>query len=129
MCGSRRSRQLVASLGIPLVNPPAPPAPPTPTANQVCFYKDASFAGDAFCANLNQSNASLTSPWNDVISSIRVGANASVQVCGDANYGGWCQTYTDNVTLTSFRNDSISSYRVLPVAQPAPAAPRKSPLC
>jgi uncharacterized protein YraI len=111
-----------AQLGIPTVQPPqTPPATPTPTANQVCFYLDANFGGNAFCANTGQTNLNLGSPWNNAISSIRVGANASVTVCGDPNLADWCQTYTDNVNLTSFRNDAISSYRVTAAAAPAPS--------
>jgi len=107
-------------LGIPTIEPPQQPATPTPTANQACFYVDPNFAGNAFCANTGQTNLNLGPPWNNALSSIRVGANAAVTVCGDPNLAGWCQTYTDNVNLTSFRNDTISSYRVVGAGAPPP---------
>ncbi len=114
--------QLIADigglLGIPTTQPPQGPATPTPAANQVCFYVDPNFAGNAFCAAAGQSNLNLGPPWNDALSSIRVGTNATVTVCGDPNLAGWCQTYTDNVNLTSFRNDTISSYRVFAASAP-----------
>ena len=111
-----------AQLGIPTTQPPQPPANPTPTANQVCFYSDPNFGGNAFCSVTGQTNFNLGPPWNNTISSIRVGNNAAVAVCGDPNLAGWCQTYTDNVNLTSFRNDTISSYRVISANTPSPAA-------
>jgi uncharacterized protein YraI len=114
-------------LGIPAPVPPAP-APPVPGASEVCFYTDANFAGQAFCVNSGASNTNLTAQWNDTISSIRVGADASVQVCGDTGYRGWCQIYLDDVNLTGSRNDSISSYRtILPIAQPPQPAPQPIP--
>ena len=122
---SVQANQLISSvgaqLGIPTTQPPQPPGPPTPTANQVCFYVDPNFAGNAFCSSIGQASNSLVAPWNNAISSIRVGANAAVTVCGDPNLAGWCQSYTDNVNLTSFRNDAISSYRVFAVSAPQPA--------
>lgn len=121
------------ALGFPPPPPPQPPTPqvPTPGSNEVCFYVDTNFAGNAFCVNMGASNASLSSQWNNVISSIRVGNGASVQVCGDPNYAGWCQTYVDDVNLTGFRNDSISSYRTVgqtpnPNPNPNPQPPQSA---
>lgn len=118
--------QVGAQLGIPVTNQvpqppqPQPPALPTPAANEACFYTGSSFNGNAFCVSVGNADFSLTSPFNNTISSIRVGANASVQVCGDPNLSGWCQIYTDDVTLTSFRDNSISSYRTLSAGAPQP---------
>lgn len=110
------------ALGIPQTPPPPPqPQLPTPGANEVCFYSDTNFAGNAFCVNMGASNTSLSSQWNDVISSIRVGSGAQVQVCGDTNFNGWCQTYLDDVNLTGFRDNSISSYRTVSGQQPPPS--------
>lgn len=117
--------QAGAQLGIPIAQPPAPPPPPvtpTPAANEVCFYRDANFTGDAFCIETGRASFSLPGAWNDVISSIRIGANASVIVCGDPNLAGWCQTYADDVNLTSFRNNSISSYRTVAFGGAPPSA-------
>ncbi len=118
-------------LPTPTPTPPTPtptPTPPTPGANEVCFYADAGFAGNAFCVNMGASNASLTAPWNDVISSIRIGAGATVEVCGDANFGGWCRTYVDDVNLTGVRDNSTSSYRTVNIGgTPVSGAPTPTP--
>ncbi|MHA1559107.1 MAG: SH3 domain-containing protein, partial [Alphaproteobacteria bacterium] len=115
-----------AQLGIPVSEPPAPtpapPAAPTPAANEVCFYLNADFAGDAFCEPSGRSNFSIAGQWNNAISSIRIGAASSVIVCGDPNLASWCQTYEDDVSLTSFRNNSMSSYRTLATNTTPPAA-------
>ncbi len=129
---------LFGVIGDALGFPPPPPQPspqpqpqpaPAPGANEVCFYRNANFAGDAFCVNMGATNSSLSSAWNDTISSIRVGQGAEVQVCGDVNFNGWCQTYVDDVNLTGFRNDSISSYRTVGIPQqpqPQPQPPANS---
>lgn len=117
-----------ADLGIPISEPPAapptpaPPAAPTPAANEVCFYLNPDFAGDVICEPTGRSNFSIAGQWNNAISSIRIGAASSVIVCGDPNLAGWCQTYTDDVNLTSFRNNSISSYRTMAATPPPPVA-------
>ena len=108
-----------AQLGVPVVQPPPPP-PPTPGPNDVCFYQESGFAGAAFCAAIGQSDFSLASPWNDTISSIRIGANAAVTVCGDINLAGWCRIYTDDVNLTGIRNNAISSYQAFAEQPPTP---------
>ncbi|MCW5697786.1 MAG: peptidase inhibitor family I36 protein [Bauldia sp.] len=111
------------------IQPPAQPQPPPagprlPAANEVCFYDGGNFDGEATCVTMGQSNTNLAANWNDRISSIRVGANAQVQVCGDYNYGGWCETYYDDVSLRGFRNNAISSYRTTGFGQgPSPQPP------
>lgn len=88
------------------------PEPPRgPSANEVCFYSDVDYQGEVFCAALGQSDDSLSAEWNDRISSIRVGANASVDACRDANFEGGCVAYRSNAAQLGDRNDTISSYR------------------
>jgi uncharacterized protein YraI len=112
----------------PEPEPEPTPEPPTPGTDEICFYSDTNFAGDAFCINMGASNTSLTAPWNDAISSIRVGDGATVEVCGEPNYAGWCQTYVDDVNLTGIRNDSISSYRTVNIGgAPASGPPQPPP--
>lgn len=95
--------------------------PRTPADNEVCFFKEADFQGDFFCARMGQSDANLAADWNDQISSLRVGASATVQVCGEINFTGWCQTYVDDIArLGANRNDSISSYRAIDLATATP---------
>ncbi len=65
-----------------------PPQQRTPAANEVCFYRDFDYGGPVTCARMGQSDEALSSDWNDAISSIRVGANARVEVCTDFSYGG-----------------------------------------
>lgn len=106
--------------------PPQPTARPrTPAANEICFFKEPDFLGDFFCARMGQSDANLAADWNDQISSLRIGADATVQVCGDVNFAGWCQTYADDIArLGGIRNDSISSFRaVVSTTTPTPTPP------
>lgn len=84
-----------------------------PGPNEVCFFEDANFRGRSFCASMGDSDRRLGDFWNDRISSIRVGRRAAVRVCEHENFGGWCQTVSDDIRLfPGSRNDAISSYEV-----------------
>lgn len=99
----------------------------TPGANEICFYEDFGYGGNAFCVAMGQSDASLSGDWNDAISSIRVGANARVEVCQNDNYGGWCEVFENSIAqLPSTRNDAISSYRTTGFAGGGNGAPGDS---
>ena len=117
----------------PAPQPPEPPAPqpppPAPEArapggNEVCFYADFDYAGDAYCAANGTVETALGGTWNDRFSSIRLGNGvASVQVCTDNEFGGACQVFTGNAAqLPGNLNDNISSFRI-PAPAPEPAAP------
>lgn len=96
--------------------------PVEPAANEVCFFRSPDFADDFFCIRVGQSDPALAAPWNDAISSIRIGTAAMVQVCSDADYAGWCENYTADIAQLGPReNDAISAFRtVLPNAEGPP---------
>lgn len=101
-------------------NPP-PAQQRTPAANEVCFYRDFDYGGPVACARMGQSDESLASEWNDAISSIRVGANARVEVCTDFGYGGVCRTVSGDVArLPGELNDRISSFRTTQIGAGGP---------
>lgn len=86
---------------------------PTPTSGQACFYSEFNFTGQYFCLQQNQQLTYVGNNWNDLISSIRVDQGLSVQVCGDPDFGGFCEQYTANQAfLPPGRDNSVSSIRV-----------------
>lgn len=103
---------------------PVPTQPRTPGPNEVCFYRDAGFAGEALCIRMGQSDAGLASAWNDTITSLRVGQGAWVEVCANPGFTGTCRTYAENISqLPNILDDRISSYRTnLATPGPAPIA-------
>jgi hypothetical protein len=79
---------------------------------EVCFFEHVDFDGRRFCAESGRANAGLGDRWNDTVSSIKVGANARVEVCEDYDFGGECRVLRqDAADLTGGWNDRISSYR------------------
>lgn len=90
-------------------NPTPPPAPVTP---KVCFHSGNNYSGNSFCVNAGSGNSNLGGYWNDRISSVQVQSGASVQVCRNSGFGGFCQTYSSSVpVLNGFLNNQISSYQ------------------
>ncbi len=80
---------------------------------QVCFFEDYGYRGASFCARPGQNDRSLSSRWNDRISSIRIQGNATAVVCEDFNYGGRCARVNNSIrSLRGKNNDIISSYRI-----------------
>jgi len=76
----------------------------------VCFYSEANFRGDRFCADEGDSIRFL-GRWDDRISSIRNPDRYDVTVCADAGFRD-CRTYrTDARSLGGF-DDEISSIRI-----------------
>lgn len=105
-----------------------PPQPATttqanqPAAGQVCFYSGPNFGGEQLCVRVDLPLARMSPEWNDRISSLRVGANAVVEVCTDEGFAGTCRSLEDDVTqLPAVLNNAISSYRR---AQPGAAIER-----
>jgi hypothetical protein len=92
---------------------PPPPPPPPPPSGPVCFYADANYGGDSFCASADSSWVSTT--WNDRISSVTVQPGYEVDLYADINYGGGVLKLTANnanLTAASF-NDAASSFHLL----------------
>ena len=118
-----------ARLGLILIEFIRDQFPRQPRANEVCFYADYDFQGDAFCTATGSSNTALSADWNDRISSIRVGANAMVEVCENIQYQGWCEIFDADVArLSGDRNDAISSYRS-PAGHAGPPQPGAGEAC
>lgn len=95
---------------------------PTLRPNEVCLYSEANFTGLSFCVTTGVSSGAVAAGWDNRISAIRVGANASIEVCGDTFFVGWCQQYREDVAqLPEAQDNAISSYRVTRAAAVAPA--------
>ncbi|MGD9740771.1 MAG: SH3 domain-containing protein [Bauldia sp.] len=127
--GLRIFEFILGQLGVPQA-PTPPPQPPRPGANEVCFYSDPGFQGQAFCARMGQADANLAAGWNDNISSIRVGQGAWVEVCSNANFNGVCRVFAENVQqLPNNLDNRISSYRTTQsLPAPGPGIPLPTPV-
>jgi hypothetical protein len=86
--------------------------PQVPTSG-ACFYQDANFGGDYFCARPG-SRAEVPRGRNDTISSIRIFGNAEVIVFKDVNYQGSSRTFDRDVRdlRRAGFNDRISSFSI-----------------
>ena len=80
----------------------------------VCFYQDADYRGDYFCAAPGQDRSSLEGGMNDRISSIRIIGRAEVEVFEDRNYKGNSRRFSRSISnlKDEHLNDEISSFRV-----------------
>ncbi len=97
------------SFGITIGNP-SPHV--TPIVPKVCFFNGNNFSGASFCVAAGSQNNQLTGFWNNKISSVQVQPGATVKLCRNWNYGGFCQTYNSSVpSLNPFLNNDISSFR------------------
>lgn len=100
------------SFGFSIGNSPVIIAPPAPVIPKVCFYKGNNYAGAAVCVNAGTQDNQLGAAWNNKISSIQVQPGASVTVCRNWFYGGFCQTYNSSVAvLNPFLNNDVSSFK------------------
>lgn len=102
-----------------------------PATNEVVFWQNADYGGAQFRAlttddfrNLKNVKFPGGGNWNDSISSIRVGGDASIMAFEDADFGGKCFIFeagdynnltNQNTNLTGSRtwNDRISSMMVI----------------
>ncbi len=86
--------------------------PVAPIVPKVCFFNGNNYSGASFCVAAGTQNNQLTGFWNNKISSVQVQPGATVKLCRNWNYGGFCQTYTSSVPrLNPFLNNDISSFR------------------
>ena len=77
-----------------------------------CFYRDADFGGQYFCAPRGATYTSLPSGFNDRISSVRV-FGAEVRIFQDRNFGGRSTEIRSDVpNLRGNWRDKVSSIRV-----------------
>jgi hypothetical protein len=79
-----------------------------------CFYRDANFKGDYFCANAGRDYSSLPSGMNDQISSIRMFGGADVTIFQDSRFNGRSREFRGDVRNLKDEgwNDRLSSLRV-----------------
>jgi peptidase inhibitor family I36 len=78
-----------------------------------CFYEDADFRGERFCAHAGENVGVLPSGWNDRISSIRIFGRAEVTIYRDGDYQGSSARFDRDVrNLRNDWNDRVSSLRV-----------------
>jgi hypothetical protein len=102
---------------------PAPARMPGP--DEVCFYADFDFGGEALCVTMGTVYPVLEADWNDRFSSLQLGANATVEICADINFGA-CQVFDASVArLPAGLNDAVSSYRT-PAGQPEVREPERA---
>ena len=79
----------------------------------VCFYTDAGFRGEEFCAGSNERRRFVGDHFNDRISSIRLLGGARLIVYEHDDFNGDRRTITHDVTnLAGNFNDKISSFEV-----------------
>jgi beta/gamma crystallin len=80
----------------------------------VCFYRDANFSGEYFCARPGERINSVPSDMNDRISSIRIFGRVEVTVFKDSEFDGRSTRFNSDVSNLSDVgwNDRISSIRV-----------------
>lgn len=84
-----------------------------PAPKRACFYEEPNFAGDDLCVNAGYSDNFWNMPWRTNIRSVRVYGGASVVMCRNANYAGFCRTYTsDRVHIHSQLRDHTYSVSV-----------------
>lgn len=93
--------------------------PPVSSArNQACFYVGPSFSGSSFCSGIDRLN-SLSSTFDNRISSVKLYDSAKVRLCRDANLDGYCRTVTsDTALLGALINNRASSLLVFTGAWP-----------
>jgi hypothetical protein len=79
-----------------------------------CFYEDADFRGERFCARTGENVGVLPSGWNDRISSIRIFGRAEVTLFRDGEFGGSSARFDGDVRNLGNEgwNDQVSSLRV-----------------
>jgi hypothetical protein len=79
-----------------------------------CFYEDADFRGERFCAQTGENVERLPSGWNDRISSIRIFGRAEVTLYRDGDFEGSSARFDGDVRNLGDEgwNDRVSSLRV-----------------
>jgi hypothetical protein len=87
--------------------------PPRPSRG-VCFFEDADYRGQYFCASAGRDAASIPMAANDQVSSIRIYGSVEVVVFKDGGFRGPSRRFTSSISNLQWLgwNDRISSYRV-----------------
>ena len=102
--------------GTPGFSPPPGPGPgPGPGTARVCVYDQTNFGGAEVCVNAGASDNDLSGVWNNKVTSLRVFGGASIRLCENRNYGGFCNVFSNNrPMLGAALNNKASSYDVMP---------------
>lgn len=91
----------------------APPPPPPPPSGVACFYERPAFQGAAFCSDISRSTVS--SDWNDRVSSVKVRAGQQVTLFENGAYGGRSLVVSgDTATLPAGFDKTMSSFSIGP---------------
>ena len=115
-----RKRTVVATLGVlsMLVAGHAVAQPrwgrPTTPRSGACFYRDADFEGDYFCASAGEDIPDLPRGMNDEISSIRMFGDVEVRVFQDGRFEGRSERFDRSIRNLGREgwNDRLSSARI-----------------
>ena len=94
---------------------PQAPEPNWQQQNQprACFFTGTHYSGRSICVTGNRTIAYVGDAWNDRVSSVRLYNGASVTMCQNNNYGGYCRTtHRNEAALGPYLNNRISSVRV-----------------
>lgn len=102
--GNRQFNDLVTSYRVAAA--PAPTPTPVPAGGAVCFYENANYGGNSFCAN--EGAAEVPPGWNDIVSSVKVQAGYQVTLREHTGQGGLSTTLrADNTNLASIGFDNL----------------------
>lgn len=86
---------------------------------RVCVYDLPNYLGASTCVNAGVSSASIGGAWNDRVTSLRTFGGASIRLCQNVNFGGFCNVFNNDVPMLGGPlNNQASSYDVMP---PEPA--------
>ena len=83
---------------------------------QVALFADANYTGPCIASRAAEfADTGVLGLPNDAISSVKVGAKATTELCVDSSYGGTCEKFFANdpdLTDNTIGNDSVSSAKV-----------------
>ena len=87
---------------------------PTAPRAGACFYRDANFQGDYFCASTEQDISQVPDDMNDRISSIRTFGNTEVTIFQDSRFRGRSEQFGGEIRNLRNEgwNDRLSSIRI-----------------
>ena len=81
---------------------------------KVCVWDLPNYQGAKICVTPGMSDSQINPAWNDRVSSLKVYGGAKIRLCQNANYLGFCNTFSTNRPLLGGAlNNKVSSYQVL----------------
>jgi hypothetical protein len=87
---------------------------PSAPRSGACFYRDANFEGDYFCAGAGESIPVMPNGMNDQVSSVRIYGDVEVRLYQDGQFRGRSQSVTRSIRNLKDEgwNDRLSSAQV-----------------